>query len=154
MRPDDLEDPLATLSADAFQASNSVASGVFLAAQKSLKAFRSPVHASHAKSFIYTGNILPFVPATNPVFFSLALQKKIAAHTIEQLHHSYTKGKIGAESIRFHYAHLASTDGKIPPYPGAVFRESGKAHAKAYWHLSNSDEPEDWDYRYAELPVT
>jgi len=141
-----LEDLLASLEFESFQNSNAIGSGIFLAAQESLKAFRSPVHASHVKSFIVTGNILPFVPATSPLFFCLALQKKIAAHTVEQLHHSYTKEKKGTDSIRFHFAHLASSDGN--PYPLPVFKASGKTHAEAYWHLSNSDEPEEWEYRY------
>jgi len=68
---------------------------------------------------------------------------------MEQLHQSYTEGKKGEDSIRFHFAHLASTNGKIPPYSQADFKASGKAHAKAYWYLSSSEDPEDWDYRYA-----
>lgn len=143
--PADSEDPLATLSFETYEASVKIGAGVFLAAQEALKGFRSPSHSSNPKSFIVTGNLLAFVPASNTLFFGLSLQKKLAAHTIEQMYNSYTAKNKSKEGIRFHYAHVAADDGNPPPYP--VFQASGKAHATAFWNLTSSEEAEEWNYR-------
>ncbi|KAF9014569.1 hypothetical protein BDZ89DRAFT_995096 [Hymenopellis radicata] len=135
-------DPL-SLSLSAFDKANAVASSFYSAAQEALGSFRSPVHKDSVKAFIVTGNLLAFLPAvaSEGNRFSLGLQKRSEAYLSELLHNAYAK-----EGIRFHYAHLVSAEGAIPPY--ADFLKSGPAHAKAYARLINAQSPESWDYRF------
>jgi len=134
------DDVLATLDEATYEGSLKIGAGVFYAAQEALKGFRS-AHSSNPKSFIVSGNPLAFSPAAIPILFGLALQKKISAHTIEQLYNSYTD----KEDIRFHFAYVVKDDGSPIDYPD--FKAAGDAHATAYWHLSSATKPEPWTYK-------
>ncbi|KAF9007249.1 hypothetical protein BDZ89DRAFT_1120102 [Hymenopellis radicata] len=140
--PADAEDPL-SFPLSKFNQGHTVTESFYIAAQEALASFRSPVHKESPKAFIVTGNLLAFVPAaanTAPQF-GLGLQKRSEAYLTELFHNVY-----GIEGIRFHYAHLVSAEGGIPPYTD--FLTSGAAHAKAYAHLINAPAPEAWDYRF------
>ncbi|KAF9029130.1 hypothetical protein BDZ89DRAFT_1159984 [Hymenopellis radicata] len=140
--PTNAEDPL-SLPLSAYIQANSVTTSVYLAAQEALASFRSPIHSDSPKVFIVTGNLLAFIPAAplTASYLVLGVQKRVEAYLAELLHNVYAK-----DGIRFHYAHLISADGGIPP--PAEFAASGPAHAKAYSHLINVSTPESWDYRF------
>ncbi|KAF8917070.1 hypothetical protein CPB85DRAFT_1431684 [Mucidula mucida] len=137
-----LEDPL-SLPFSGFSRDHAVTASFYLAAQEALSSFRSPVHKDSVKAFIVTGNLLAFIPAaaSEATRFGLGLQKRSEAYLTELFHNVY-----GKEGIRFHYAHLVSSEGGIPPY--ADFLKSGPAHAKAYARLINAEAPKSWDYRF------
>jgi hypothetical protein len=59
---------------------------VFGAAQRAVAGFRKTTQGPRV--FIYTGNLLPWMPPMKP-FFSLNVQKRIGAAIIEQAAASY-----------------------------------------------------------------
>ncbi|KAK0502420.1 hypothetical protein EDD18DRAFT_1347013 [Armillaria luteobubalina] len=132
-------DPL-SLPLEDFKRTLAVTTSVYSVAQDALKGFRSLT--SGPKTFIVTGNILPFLSHDNTILYDLQTLKVVEAHLIEVFYNAYIK-----EDIRFHFALLISPEGGIPAYSG--FLKSGPAHAKVYWELISSKEPKGWDYRFA-----
>jgi hypothetical protein len=61
---------------------------VYVAAQHAVAGFRKLQEGPRA--FIFTGNLLPFVPPMTP-YFALNVQKRIAAAVVEQGATSYEK---------------------------------------------------------------
>ncbi|TFK37577.1 hypothetical protein BDQ12DRAFT_146112 [Crucibulum laeve] len=128
-----------SLPADGFESSATIGLNVFYAAQEALTGFRSL--KSGPKAFIVTGNLLPFIPATNPLYFGLGTQKTISAKLVENFAHAYK-----AEGIQFYFASLVASDGGIPPFPD--FDKSGPTHAQVYWELISNKEQVNWDHRF------
>ncbi|KAJ7203550.1 hypothetical protein GGX14DRAFT_461454 [Mycena pura] len=139
-------DPL-TLSHEALTRETAVALSVFLAAQEALAGFRSAAHGTGGpKTFIVTGNALPWVAADAPGnsmdYFSLNIQKLIAWRLMEVFSARYA-----AENIRFYYATLVGASGDTLENLGDFFT-SGPLHAKVYVDLATRPEQDDWDYRF------
>ncbi|KAK0502424.1 hypothetical protein EDD18DRAFT_691235 [Armillaria luteobubalina] len=131
-------DPL-SLTLEDFKRTLAVTTSVYSVAQDALKGFRSLT--SGPKTFIVTGNVLPFLPHDNTAMYDLQTLKVVEAHLIEVFYNAYIK-----EDIRFHFALLVSPEGGIPAY--SDFLKSGPSHAKVYWELISSKEPKGWDYRF------
>jgi len=138
--PTDPTDPL-SLPLEDFTEAVFTGLGVFVAAQQALPGFRSETHKDSTKTFIVTGNLLPFLPPTSPSYLGLDTQKSIQARLVDLFSRVYPK-----EDIRFYVAHLVSSTGTIPPYD--VFKTSGPTHAQVYWDLISHKEQLNWDYRF------
>ncbi|KZV92911.1 hypothetical protein EXIGLDRAFT_674533 [Exidia glandulosa HHB12029] len=114
--------------------------GLYAAVQEAVAAFRkAPKQAP--KAFIYTGNILPFVPATLPVFLSGGVSKVAAAYQIQLFSNSFKE-----ENFRFYFASQISRTGG----PVTMKQLSGHAHGVAYWNLVQRKDQGDWDLRFYE----
>ncbi|KDR74023.1 hypothetical protein GALMADRAFT_71414 [Galerina marginata CBS 339.88] len=131
-----------SLTDEDYQESAAIGLGMFTAARKALSSFRQPVHRDHPKSFIITGNILPFDQYAPPNFYALGVQKTLQARFAATAAKAYE-----AENIQFYYATLVSETGGIPAL--SIFVKSGPAHAKVYWDLINNEKQEDWNHQYA-----
>ncbi|KAJ7468676.1 hypothetical protein FB451DRAFT_378865 [Mycena latifolia] len=136
------EDPL-TLSVESFAQQTNFAVGVFAAAQEALRGFRSEVHKDSQKTFIVTGNPLPWVPDAFPQMIGLHIQKTIEWRLMEHFASAYAK-----EKIRFYYATLVNeeTGGALNPLKD--FFTSGPQHAQVYLDLITREDQADWDYRF------
>jgi hypothetical protein len=85
------EDPL-SLPLEAFQRQTAVASAVYAAAQEALVGFRSDTLKGMNKTFIITGNPLPWLPAdVLPIYFGLNIQKLILWRLMEFFSGAYSK---------------------------------------------------------------
>ncbi|KAF8642921.1 hypothetical protein AX16_009309 [Volvariella volvacea WC 439] len=133
-------DPL-SLPYSAVEETAAVGLGVFSAAQAAVAGFRASQDQSASKAFIFTGNLLPFLPGTSPQFITLDIQKRIASRLINHFSDAFK-----AEGFRFHYASLVSPAGELPGME--AFGRSGPTHARVYWDLVNSQAANDWDYRF------
>lgn len=91
--PPDPTDPL-SLPLEDFTEAVFTGLGVFVAAQQALPGFRSETHKDSTKTFIVTGNILPFVPPTSPLFLGLDTQKYIQARLVDLFSRVYPKEDI------------------------------------------------------------
>ena len=88
------EDPL-TLSLETMTQMTTVPLSVYSAAQEALQGFRSDTHKSTPKTFIVTGNPLPWVPSTErPGFLGLGIQKLVEWRLMNQFASSYSKENI------------------------------------------------------------
>jgi hypothetical protein len=89
------EDPL-TLSLETMTQMTTVPLSVYSAAQEALQGFRSDTHKSTPKTFIVTGNPLPWTPSTTekPAFFGIGIQKLIQWRFMHQFAASYSKENI------------------------------------------------------------
>ena len=77
--------------------------GLFASIQQAVAGFRSlPSDSSVPKTFIFTGNRVPFLPRTAPSsdLLSLVLQKVDGAYLTEIFHDAYEK-----EGFRFVFLH-------------------------------------------------
>ncbi|KAJ7260907.1 hypothetical protein B0H12DRAFT_1231652 [Mycena haematopus] len=137
------EDPL-TLSVEAFKQHTDVGLSVYAAAQEALVGFRSETNKDVPKTFIVTGNPLPWVPATRPHVLGLNIEKVLEWRLIEILSRAYSK-----EGFRFHFASLvgAESDGGFVD-PISNFFTSGPQHAQVYLDLVTRKDQADWDYRF------
>lgn len=84
------EDPL-TLSLEDFKRQTDVGVAVYAAAQEALKGFRSETHKGAHKTFIITGNALPWIPADDGTWFGLNIQKVMEWRLMEMLSTAYSK---------------------------------------------------------------
>ncbi|PPQ98471.1 hypothetical protein CVT26_013872 [Gymnopilus dilepis] len=135
-----VENDILSIPVSTYEESVSLALGVFTAAQKAVPGFRSEVHRNHPKTFIVTGNILPFNQYSPPKWFTLGVQKTIEARFIATAAKSYE-----AENFQFYYATLVSNTGEIP---GSIFWTSGPVIADVYWQLINNKKQASWDHRF------
>ncbi|KAJ7657885.1 hypothetical protein DFH06DRAFT_1409011 [Mycena polygramma] len=134
-------DPV-TLPVESFKAQTDLAVSVYAAAQEALKGFRSDTHKGALKTFIITGNPLPFAPVDNPLWLGLSVQKIIKWRLAEIFALAYAK-----ENIRFYFASLVGEKGGIIE-PISSFFTSGPQHAQVYLDLITRKDQADWDYRF------
>ncbi|KAJ7131182.1 hypothetical protein C8R44DRAFT_731443 [Mycena epipterygia] len=134
-------DPL-SLSLESFTAQTALGLSVFTAAQEALRGFRSEIHKGALKTFIVTGNPLPWIPAESSAMSGLNIQKIIMWRLTELFANAYSK-----EQIRFYFASLVSLTGGIVS-PISDFFTSGPQHAKVYLDLITRSDQTDWDYRF------
>ncbi|KZV87309.1 hypothetical protein EXIGLDRAFT_800718 [Exidia glandulosa HHB12029] len=114
--------------------------GLYAAVQEAVAAFRkAPKQAP--KAFIYTGNILPFVPANKPFFLTGGVSKVAAAYQMQLFGNSFKE-----ENFGFYFASQISRTGG----PVTMAQLSGLAHGVAYWNLIQRKEQGDWDLRFYE----
>ncbi|KAJ6542744.1 hypothetical protein B0H19DRAFT_957752 [Mycena capillaripes] len=135
------EDPL-TLSLESFRQQQDVGLAVYAAAQAALAGFRSESHKGALKTFIVTGNPLPWVPVDNPLWLGVSVQKVIEWRLMEIFAVAYSK-----EQSRFYFASLVGETGGIVD-PISSFFTSGPQHAKVYLDLITRGDQTDWDYRF------
>ncbi|KAJ7737898.1 hypothetical protein DFH07DRAFT_870571 [Mycena maculata] len=112
------DDPL-TLPLDAFAQHADVGLPVFAAAQEAVQGFRAAINTGALRTFIVTGNPLPWVPADNSVTIGLNIQKLTEWRLMALFASAYAK-----ENIR------------------------GPQHAKVYSDLVSRGDQADWDYRF------
>ncbi|KAJ7353673.1 hypothetical protein DFH08DRAFT_988411 [Mycena albidolilacea] len=137
------EDPL-TLSLEDFKRQTDVGVAVYAAAQEALKGFRSETHKSARKTFIITGNALPWVSADDGIaWFGLNIQKVMEWRLMELLSTAYSK-----EGSRFYYVSLVGEKGDAVE-PLSSFFTSGPQHAQVYLDLITRDDQTDWEHRSA-----
>ncbi|KAJ6482931.1 hypothetical protein C8R47DRAFT_1178108 [Mycena vitilis] len=134
-------DPV-TLPVESLKAQTDLAVSVYAAAQEAVKGFRSDTHKSALKTFIVTGNPLPFAPVDNPLWLGLSVQKIIEWRLAEIFNLAYAK-----ENIRFYFASLVGEKGGIIE-PISSFYTSGPQHAQVYLDLITRKDQADWDYRF------
>ncbi|KAJ7822458.1 hypothetical protein B0H13DRAFT_2291481 [Mycena leptocephala] len=137
------EDPL-TLSLEGFKQQTDVGLSVYAAAQEAMRGFRSETHKGTLKTFIVTGNALPWIPASDiPSFFGMNIQKVMEWRLMEIFSSAYSK-----EQARFYYVSLvdAETGGVIEPL--SSFYTSGPQHAQVYLDLITRGDQADWEYRF------
>ena len=84
------EDPL-TLPLEAFSQHTDVVLSVYAAAQEALAGFRSETHKDMLKTFIVTGNPLPWVPGFGPRWLGPYVQKTLKWRLMEILSDAYSK---------------------------------------------------------------
>ncbi|PPQ94428.1 hypothetical protein CVT25_002519, partial [Psilocybe cyanescens] len=137
--PPDSEDFL-SLPVEAYQDSTSIGIGAFIAAKKSLASFRSDLHKENPKSFIVTGNLLPFEHYSPPGWYTLGAQKALSGRFIATASQSYR-----SENIQFYFATLVSKEGSHPS--PEEFAKGAQAHADVYWELINSKKQADWNHQ-------
>ncbi|KAJ6542639.1 hypothetical protein B0H19DRAFT_1171197 [Mycena capillaripes] len=135
------EDPL-TLPLETFKQHTDVGLSVYAAAQEALQGFRSEKNKGALKTFIITGNPLPFVSAENPLWLGLSVQKIIEWRLMEIFASAYSK-----EQSRFYYASLVGETGGLLD-PLSSFFTSGPQHAKVYLDLITRGDQTDWEYRF------
>ncbi|KAJ6542742.1 hypothetical protein B0H19DRAFT_1310715 [Mycena capillaripes] len=125
------EDPL-TLSLESFKEHTNVGLAVYAAAQEAIRGFRSEAHRDTQKTFIVTGNSLPWVPANIPKYLGLSMKKLIEWHLMENLSSAYSK-----EQFRFYYVRLVRETGDILN-PMSSFSTSGPQFAQLGSYHSGS----------------
>lgn len=96
-------DPL-SLSLESFTAQAALGLSVFTAAQEALRGFRSETHKGALRTFIVTGNPLPWIPAESSAMSGLNIQKTIAWRLTELFANAYSK-----EQVRYVYFALKSS---------------------------------------------
>ncbi|KAJ7260904.1 hypothetical protein B0H12DRAFT_363395 [Mycena haematopus] len=134
------EDPL-SLSLEEFKQHTDVGLGVYAAAQEALVGFRSET-LKGLKTFIVTGNSLPWFHGDRPRSFALNVEKVIEWRLVEILSRAYSK-----EGFRFHFVSLVGkSGGLIENIPD--FFTSGPQHAQVYLDLITRKDQADWDYRF------
>lgn len=85
-----IQSDILSLSVNDYYDSISVGLGVFAVAKKALTSgFRDSLHRTNPKTFIVTGNILPFTQYTPATFFTLGSQKAVAARFIATAARTY-----------------------------------------------------------------
>ncbi|KAJ7476829.1 hypothetical protein B0H11DRAFT_2426189 [Mycena galericulata] len=125
------EDPL-TLLVDSLTRQTIFGLSTFAAAQEALR----------SKTFIVTGNPMPWFPADVPLYLGLNVQKIVEWRLVELLASAYSK-----ENIRFYFATLTSPTGG-PIEPVSDFFTSGPLHAQVYLDLITRQDQVDWGYRF------
>lgn len=76
------ENNVLSLPTSSYEESTALGIGAFTAAQKALASFKNETHRDHPKSFIVTGNILPFDHYSPPKYFTLGIQKVLEARLV------------------------------------------------------------------------
>jgi hypothetical protein len=88
--PPNPADPL-TLPLEAFKQHTDVGLSVYAAAQEAIRGFRSETHKGALKTFIVTGNPLPWIPATHLNWIGGNVEKTMQWRLMELLSHAYSK---------------------------------------------------------------
>ncbi|KAF7344964.1 hypothetical protein MVEN_01659100 [Mycena venus] len=157
------EDPL-TLSLEGLKEQMDVTLAAYAAAQEALQGFRSETHKDGLKTFIITGNPLPWVPAdTLPLYFGVYIQKTILWRFTEFFANAYAK-----EQARFYFVTLVGKAGGVID-DLSHWPTSGPQHAQVqysyvfhwdhavndllpslqvYLDLITREDQTDWDYRF------
>ncbi|KAF7368822.1 hypothetical protein MVEN_00207400 [Mycena venus] len=136
------EDPL-TLSVGDLKRQTDVGVAVYAAAQEALKGFRSETLKDTAhKTFIITGNALPWIPASGGAWMGLNIQKVMEWRLMEIFSSVYSK-----EGARFYFVSLVGDHGGVIE-PISSFFTSGPQHAQVYLGLITREDQADWDYRF------
>ncbi|KAF7345083.1 hypothetical protein MVEN_01671800 [Mycena venus] len=130
------EDPL-TLSVEDFKQQTDVGLGVYAAAQEALSGFRSETHKGALKTFIVTGNPLPWMPVNDLAWLGLNIEKVMEWRLIEILSRAYSK-----EGSRL----VGETGEAVDPL--SAFFTSGPQHAQVYLDLITRKDQADWEYRF------
>ncbi|KAJ7182256.1 hypothetical protein C8R43DRAFT_1143991 [Mycena crocata] len=135
------DDPL-SLSVEGMAAHTGMGVSVYAAAQQFISLARAagPGFASVPKTFIATGNPLPWSPDLR--FFGTNIQKIVQWRLLGLLAEAYRK-----ENFRFYFATLVGSTGGILDHIPDFFT-SGPQHAKVYMHLIEQGEQVEWDYRF------
>ncbi|KAJ7147286.1 hypothetical protein C8R46DRAFT_1129903, partial [Mycena filopes] len=115
---------------------------VFTAAQEALKGFRSDTHKQSLKTFIFTGNPLPWDQTDQSMWIGLTIQKLVSWRLMDIFASAYAN-----EQIRFYCASLVGDEGGIIS-PLSAFFSSGPQHAQVYTDLVTRKDQADWDYRF------
>ncbi|KAJ7088548.1 hypothetical protein C8R43DRAFT_1050724 [Mycena crocata] len=136
------DDP-ASLSLESLTHQTGVGLAVFAAAQEAILGFRSKVHKDSKKTFIVTGNPLPWVPATWHRMLGGNIQKLVEWRLMEIFASAYSK-----ENFRFYFATLVNSENGGILDPLSEFFTSGPQHAKVYTDLITRGDQTDWDYRF------
>ncbi|KAJ7778555.1 hypothetical protein B0H16DRAFT_1503964 [Mycena metata] len=134
-------DPL-SIPVEAFREHTETTVSLFAAAQEALKGFRSDVNKDALKTFIFTGNPLPWASRDSSFFATGTIQKVIAWRLMEIFASAYSQ-----EKIRFYYASLVGDKGGIVE-PLSTFFSSGPQHAQVYSDLITRRDQADWEYRF------
>lgn len=96
-------DAILSIPIEAYEKEMSIGLGAYTAAQKALESFRHDVHSHNPKTFIVTGNILPFEHHTIPKWFTLGIQKTMESRLIATAARTYQ-----AENIQYVVWYLQS----------------------------------------------
>ncbi|KAJ7875328.1 hypothetical protein B0H14DRAFT_3437228 [Mycena olivaceomarginata] len=139
--PPNPADPL-TLPLETFKQHTDIGLSVYAAAQEAIRGFWSETHKGALKTFIVTGNPLPWIPATHLNWIGLNVEKTVQWRLMELLSHAYSK-----EGSRFYFASIVGETGDIVN-PLSVFFTSGPQHAQVYLDLVTREDQADWDYRF------
>ncbi|KAJ7160277.1 hypothetical protein C8R46DRAFT_1285866 [Mycena filopes] len=134
-------DPL-SLSVESFKEQNEFPVSVFTAAQEALKGFRSKTHKNSLKTFIFTGNPLPWDQTDQSMWLGGTVQKLVSWRLLDIFASAYAN-----EKIRFYFASLVGEKGGIIS-PLSAFFSSGPQHAQVYIDLVTRKDQVDWDYRF------
>ncbi|KAH9216722.1 hypothetical protein DL95DRAFT_424331 [Leptodontidium sp. 2 PMI_412] len=112
--------------------------GAYAALREAVKGFKELIVGT-LKSFIATGNVLPFKP--HPAGVTLGAGKATLVHLVDIAAKAYRKG-----NFRFYFASQVTSSGDTIAYPDL----SGGAHGLVYWELVNQTEQGAWDVRFLE----
>ncbi|KAJ7099384.1 hypothetical protein B0H15DRAFT_944794 [Mycena belliarum] len=140
-RPPVPDDPL-SLGVDGLAKHVDVSLAMFAAAQEAVAGFRAAANKDAKRTFIVTGNPLPWAIAPPAMMVGLNIQKTIKWRIADICAAAYAK-----EGFRFYFASLVGEDGGIPN-PLSDFFTSGPQHAQVYLDLITREEQADWDYRF------
>ena len=151
-----------TIDLSAVKTSADITVGLFASIQQAITGFRSlPADSPVSKTFIFTGNRVPFLPRIGPLsdLLSLGLQKVDGAYLAELFHATYEKEGFRYASLhiradfgwlylpnglyRFYYADENKADGTP-----ANLDWSETAHATAYWDAISRKERGKWYLRF------
>jgi len=130
-----------TVELSAVKTSADITVGLYASIQQAVAGFRSlPADSSVPKTFIFTGNRIPFLPRDSQwsSFLNLGLQKIDGAYLAEIFHAAYEK-----EGFRFYYGDECKSDGSP-----ANMDWSDVAHATAYWDAISRKERGSWYLRF------
>jgi len=97
------ENDILSLSVEDLSTATNLGINAFAAAQAALPGFRDPIHKSHPKTFIATGNVLPFLDVVPASYWALGVQKAIISRLIANASQAY-----GAEGFQFYFASMIS----------------------------------------------
>ncbi|KAK7055097.1 hypothetical protein R3P38DRAFT_2845079 [Favolaschia claudopus] len=136
-------DPL-TLPFEAFKQHTDIVVSVYAAAQEAVAAFRSPANKDALKTFIVTGNALPWIPAKFLQVMGLNVEKTAVWRLMELLSNAYAK-----EGIRFYYAALVGDQGGFLSDITKFFT-SGPQHGEVYSDLVTRKDQAEWEFRFTE----
>ena len=130
--------------------------GLFASMQQAVAGFRSlPADSPELKTFIFTGNRVPFLPrdALWSGYLNLGLQKIDGAYLTEIFHIAYEK-----EGFRYAFAASGSITYDVggrfyfgdenQPDGTPAHNWSDAAHAVAYWDAISSKERGNWYLRF------
>jgi len=114
---------------------------LYAAVQEAVAGFRTlPADSPFSKTFIFTGNRLPWLPRNSQWadFLGVGLQKVDGAYLMETFHTVYEE-----EGFRFYFGDENKSDGSP-----ASLDWSDSAHATAYWDVISSEGRRDWYLRF------
>lgn len=133
-------DPLSLPAEDFLQGVSVGGIGAYYVAQHANSGFEKLKAGSHTpppRTFIATGNALPWVQPPLPNLLGSSTGKKVLANIVESCAVAYAPtGK------RFYYAY------EVSPKGGLVRSPDPTAHASTFWKLYNLKEQGDWAIKF------